>query len=791
MANGNSRRLGAVFDAANATLQFRVYSHNATRIELALYALPRGPETWRTPLQRATGDVWTATLDISNLKRRGLQTPFYYGLRVWGPNWTYDPKWVPGSTAGFVADVDGDGNRFNPNKLLIDPYTLELSHDPAPALICPDPNGCSDEFYGEYWRAIDTGSIAPKSMAVLPDSQTPFGDKPQRRLKDDVIYEVHLRGFTASDPSVPAGERGTYKGAARKARYLKELGVTAIELLPVQEFADEQNDDGDPRGDNYWGYMTLAYFAPNRRYAADKTAGGPTREFREMVAAFHAEGIKVFLDVVYNHTGEGLVRRDLVGNAYSNAACLLSLAGLDNACYYLCENGKPESYLGYGGCGGNLSYGAQVVQNLIVDSLQYWADVQGVDGFRFDLAPILGMVPQAGSWAFDGRAPLLEAIRTTLPARELDAVHGCDLIAEPWGGPDCKRNDFSPEWALWNDSFRDTVKKAENQYGASGDLAISSLSKSIAGSSELIAKKPWNSINYVISHDDCNALSSVFAYDRFCHLMTMEVKTDQLSWSHNGDVERQKKAVRNTFTLLMLSAGVPMFAGGDELFRRIPPHAGDMGCMDLVALDVPAVYLDWSSFAAYQAALAAGDTAGAAALLARDDLAIYDFVRQIIAFRNLHPCLRPEQYFSGATSPVTGLKDISWHAADAGEIQGTGWDQRDFLGYRIDAQLENTTAGSRLGSIYVAYNRSPGGTTIQLPISHPPMAWCRLLDTGSTDPWLMGRRYFDGGNTAMGASYDLQERSILVAIEKPPSLFASQPPAAQPARRSRQAGSSR
>ena len=216
-----------------------------------------------------------------------------------------------------------------------------------------------------------------------------------------------------------------------------------------------------------------------------------------------------------------------------------------------------------------------------------------------------------------------------------------------------------------------------------------------------------------------------------------------------------------------------------------------MGCMDLVALDVPAVYLDWSSFVAYQAALAAGDAAAATALLTGDDLAIYDFVRQIIAFRNLHPCLRPEQYFSGATSPASGLKDISWHAADASEIQGTGRDQRDFLGYRIDAQVENTPAGSRLGSIYVAYNRSQVGTTIQLPISRPPMQWYRLLDTGSTDPRPMGRRYFDGGNTATGATYDLQERSILVAVEKPPSPGAGQPPAAHPARRSRQAGLSR
>lgn len=760
MPGAHARRFGAAVDAASSTVIFRVYSHHATRMEVCFHAAARGPEVFRAPLQR-DGDGWSRTFALHDLQGQGLAMPFYYGYRAWGPNWIFDPQWCPGSTRGFLADVDDAGNRFNPNKLLIDPYTLELSHDPAPALTCQDPNAYSDEFYGEHWRACDTGTIAPKSLVLAPEPHTSFGTKPQRPLKDDVIYEVHLRGFTARDPSIPEAERGTYKGAARKARYLKELGVTAIELLPVQEFADEQNDDGDPRGDNYWGYMTLAFFAPNRRYASDKRPGGPTREFMEMVAAFHAQGIKVFMDVVYNHTGEGFVRRDAHGHLWWKSACLLSFGGLDNASYYQLkrhESGEDShQYETFGGCGANFNYANVAVQDFITDSLQHWSRTLGVDGFRFDLAPILGMRWSGREWVFDAGAPLLEAIMERLPARTRDPS-GCDLIAEPWGGPGCAPSDLPPEWALWNCEYRDVIRSALNKYNAvETDVAIDAISRAVAGSSHTIRKRPWHSINYIASHDDENALSSVFMYNRFCHLMNRQVVDDKRTWCQGGDPERQKKAMRNAFTLLMLSAGVPMFAGGDELFRKVPGYVGDMGCMDLVALDVPEVWLDWSAYHAWQTALVANDVAAMEAALAHDGMSLFDFVRKLITFRNLHPCLRPDHYFTGQTNPATGLKDISWHCVDGSQVCGTGWNQREFLGYRIDAGTE--------GSIYVGFNRSPGALTVQLPPPRPRMAWHRLLDTGSTDAGLIRQRYVDGEKMRLEKSYVLHERSVVVALE--------------------------
>jgi glycogen operon protein len=775
MASSDKNWFGAKFDAIDATVNFHIYSRNADRIELSFFSAARGSETWRTSLRRSDGNVWATSLSIEELKERGLKAPFYYGYRAWGPNWQYDPQWVPGSTAGFRADVDQAGNRFNPNKLLIDPYTPELSHDPSPALTWLDPNAYSDEFYGGDNRATDTGIIAPKSMAVLPGAAASFGIKPQRPLKDDVIYEVHLRGFTVGDPEVPAKERGTYKGAARKARYLKELGVTAVEFLPVHEFADEQNDDGDPRGDNYWGYMTLAFFAPNRRYAADKTAGGPSREFREMVAAFHAEGIKVFLDVVYNHTGEGMLKRLVdTGNPKTRreieeairngnrsrsddnlqddrAACLLSLAGIDNASYYRLR-ADNRRYVSEGGCGGNLNYEAPIVQQLIVDSLKYWAGEMGVDGFRFDLAPVLGMVARNGGLDFDGNCALYRAITDELPARGASSGTGVDLIVEPWV-PGDHLGGFPNAWAEWNRFFRDVVKRAENKYYRGGDcIPINQIAAAIAGSESSLRKKPWNAINYVVSHDDCNAIRNIVSHDRFFHLTEAKVVTDQISWDHCGDVESQRKAVRNAFTLLMVSAGVPMFVGGDELFRDIPSYddSQGLGRMNLVVDDNVLSHLDWSSL----------EDKGS------DGKYLHTFVSRLAAFRAAHPCLQRAEYYTGQHSAISGLKDIAWYTREAREIDGSGWDDTDFLAFRIDAAPNRVGEQDGVVSIYAAYNISDEDLRLALPSNLHGKRFYRLLDTDNTDGWMTAENNFDGGTTLLESSYVLHERSILVAVEK-------------------------
>jgi glycogen operon protein len=431
-------RLGARYDAGGKTVTFRVYSSRATRIEVYLFATPFGEdEKAHFPLTPDAGSqVWSGQAPVVTLVRDGIDGPVYYGYRAWGPNWPFDEHWTKGSDAGLLGDVDADGNRFNPNKLLLDPYATEVSHDPR------NPRNTDGTVYlsGKVDRLRDSGRVAPKGI-VLPPDRTDTGARPERPLKDEIIYEVHLRGLTMQDPCVPEAARGTYRGAALKAAYLKDLGVTAVEFLPVQEFGNEQNDI-DPTsaaGMDYWGYATLGFFAPDRRYAADKSPGGPTREFKEIVRAFHGQGIKVYLDVVYNHTAEGgLWQAD-----DATRALVLSWRGLDNATYYeLATDSRFYYDAGGKGSGGNNGVGPNFnvvrapVRDQILDSLRYWKDVMGVDGFRFDLAPILANRIERNDYAFDpgdAKNVLNRAVKE-LPVRPADGGKGVELIAEPWGG---------------------------------------------------------------------------------------------------------------------------------------------------------------------------------------------------------------------------------------------------------------------------------------------------------------------------------------------------------------------
>ena len=304
--------LGAHWDPTNSFVSFEVGSTRATRILLELFDQPTGAAAIADLPMTSNGNVWSVQVPAAQ-----LPATIYYGYRVWGPNWSYDPTWTPGSDAGWIADVDSAGNRMNPNKLVFDPYAVELSHDPQ----TPTQADGTPYATGAH-RDVDSASIAPKGI-VLADGAADFGTKPARGLVDDIIYEVHVRGFTEADPAAGACA-GTYAGAATRASYLAALGVTAVEFLPIAETQNDRNDvdPASDSGDNYWGYSTLAYFAPDRRYACDRTPGGPTREVRAMVHAFHDVGIKVLLDVVYNHTAEGA------------GSSLYSMRGLDNAGYY-------------------------------------------------------------------------------------------------------------------------------------------------------------------------------------------------------------------------------------------------------------------------------------------------------------------------------------------------------------------------------------------------------------------------------------------------------------------------
>jgi glycogen operon protein len=754
-------KAGAFFDQAAQQLTFQVYSKNAQRIELWIFDKPKDATVITTlALTKNDASLWSVVAKPGKNKIPATTNVFYYGYRAWGPNWIYDEKWRPGSLTGFMTDCD-DGNRFNPNKLLLDPWAREISHDPAPRLSTIDPNEYTHEYYsGENDREIDTAPFAPKSVLVLNSETVPVGIRPKRHIKDDIIYEVNVRGFTAQDTSIPSQYRGTYKGAALKAGYLRDLGVTAVEFLPVHHFASEQNDDNDPRGDNYWGYMTLGFFAPNRRYASDHSPGGPVREFKEMVRAFHEAGIKVFLDVVYNHTGEGLLYRstehdDSREDDYRQdptRACILSFRGLDNATFYTLrtsyiDNGKKlHRYQDNSACGGSFNVTNDIVKDFILDSLSYWANEMGVDGFRFDLAPVLGNRCASDMFEFNAQDPsgLLQRITRELPLRSGTTLEGVDLIAEPWAtgyGQTYQLGNFPDGWSEWNDIYRSALRQFENKLHVI-TTPPHRIANALAGSDQQFwygsgrkEPHPYNSVNYICSHDGYNLrdLFSCTAIDN--------------SWDHAGSREEQRKAVRNVISLLFTSAGVPMFCGGDELFKT-------QDCLhNAVAVDNQTTHLQWDTFNNYQK--------NGSGECFPEDLMIYTFFKGMLSLRNRFSSLRPGNYFTGLDIGGKGIKDITWYRRDGYELTLSDWNNGTFIGMRID-NLQYQVKGD-VGSLFIAYNWNDRFVDVNIPENIKGMQWFRYADTAT---WFEFASNIDEQLTPLAHQYGMHARSVLVLIEK-------------------------
>lgn len=734
--------LGAryVSTSQGTALQFRVRAPRATRLELSIFARPSGEDARLTRLltRESNGEVWSTSVLQTELQAAGIST-VYYGYRAWGPNWPFVAGFTPGSLAGFVVDCDGEGNRFNPNKLLLDPYALEMSHDP----VSPPHNTDGTVFAsGPDHRAKDSARVAPKGIALRASPH--FGLKPERPLKDEIIYEVHVRGFTRNDPTLPIAERGTYKGAASRAAYLAQLGVTAIELLPVQETQNDQNDIAiGTDGDNYWGYMTLNYFAPDRRYAANKTPGGPTREFQDMVRAFHDQGIKVYIDVVYNHTGEG----GLWGGD-PKTANVLSFRGLDNQGYYELTQDR-QFYWDNTGCGGNMNCASQTTRDLIIDSLRHWKDTLGVDGFRFDLAPVLGNAYEVHGFHFDkmdGRNALNRAVRE-LPLRPEQGGEGVDLIAEPWGIGDgtFQLGGFPAGWAEWNAAFRDTFRSDHNQLGFA-QVTPGALATRVAGSSDLYGddgRRPWHSINFLVAHDGFT-LKDLYTYSQKRNGLAWPFgasdggEDNNRSWDQGGDAAAQRQAARTGFALLMLSAGTPMLTGGDEFLRS------QRGNNNAYNLDSEGNWLDWN-----------GSTS---------EERFTDFASRLMRFRKAHVALRPAYFFRGTDADGDGIKDVAWltdqcREADAGYMNDAS---KHFLAWRLDG----SELGDSVHSIYVAYNGWQGRVTATLPAPAPGKRWYRVADTAA---WMepQGNAKEPGQEEPLDvATYDLHPRSVLLLIER-------------------------
>ncbi|MCA9554295.1 MAG: glycogen-debranching protein [Myxococcales bacterium] len=732
----------SVPDSTSTT--FRVYSAHATRIEVWLFAgAGDATPTARHAMTKGAGDVWQVRVN-------GVKAGALYGLRAWGPNWPYDASWAPGASAGFISHVDAAGNRFNPNKLLIDPYAKAITgdvvrvQDPVTGALRYDPSilGGNDEF-----AFIDSAAAMPKSV-VVSDGFSWGGDE---RLgippEQSVAYEVHLRGFTRGDDSLPYALRGTYDGFAERADHLVDLGVTAVELLPVQETQNDANDV-DPvstTGDNYWGYMTLSYFAPDRRYAADQTPGGPTREFKAMVKAFHDAGIKVFIDVVYNHTGEGGVWG--TDNRVMNVQ---SFRGLDNQRYYSLTSDRQYPYDNTG-VGGNFNTYDPAGRAVIIDSLAYFAEHLGVDGFRFDLASVLGNTCTHGCFNFDKLDPntALNQIAFRFPPRPATGGAGVDLIAEPWaiGGNSYQVGGFPAGWAEWNGIYRDTLRKDQNRMGIDavtpGDLATR-----FAGSSDLYqddGRKPYHSVNFMVAHDGFT-LKDLYSCNSKDNLQPWPYgpsdggEDHNNSWDQGGDPAEQRKAARNGMAFLMLSGGVPMITGGDE-------HLRTQYCNNNVYnLDSVANWLDYT--------------------LSPEQQNFHAFAQRMIEFRKAHPALRPAEFYSGNDTNGNVLEQLRWFTPAGVPPDGAYWG--DANNHALAWRYDGTEFGDPASAIYVAYNGWSGMVNFTLPWPGPNKSWFRVTDTcnwaeGPDQVVQPGQEAFIGGEYT---NYGVCGRGLIILIAK-------------------------
>lgn len=579
----------------NGTVTFAVYSKNALNVLLEIYDQATGKDAlydyW---MEKGSDNIWRAQIS-------GLPINCLYAFRVWGPNWLFDSDWTRGnSNKGFVSDMHSTGfHRFNPNKVLHDPYARELSHDTETLqMYAAGHNGGmygtgSAVYGGVPRRNYDTGKWAPKSVFVQDTNTT--GTKPNIPQKDAIIYEAHLRGLTQHPSSsnlqsivsglngfdqvinVPEAYRGTYKGASYMAPYLKAIGINTIELLPVHETLNDNNGyvDGTSLKGNFWGYMTFGFFAPDRRYAYDKTLGGPTAEFKAMVKAFHDAGIEVYLDVVYNHTGEG-------GNwGNIDVTGFTSLGGFDVTEYYhYIPSGVTGSIAGRledgaTGCGNQVNANNPAFKKLVLDSLDYWIDEMGIDGFRFDLAATLGRYANENQpsayWTtvknFDSGHPLITSIANKGASKQVK------MIAEAWDMWGYPVGSFPTPWAEWNGRFRDAARKYLKGDPQGHDEV--SYADAFNGDYNHFNDQggPQKSINLLVAHDGFT-LADLVSYDtkQNSSLTAPFGPSDggsdyNDSWGSGNNQALRRQRLRNFWVFQMFARGTPMIVYGDELAR--------------------------------------------------------------------------------------------------------------------------------------------------------------------------------------------------------------------------------
>jgi isoamylase len=645
-------------------VNFAIFSRNATRVWLELFDRPKDGVPARVveldPARHRTGDVWHVWI-------KGLRVGQFYAYRIAGP---YCPQ---------------AGQRFNKNRLLLDPYATAISdladwdfsraqgYDPAL------PQG--DLSFADQ----DDADAMPKCIFTHEDFDW-RGDRPLRHpWSQTIIYETHVRGFTVH-PSSTVAHPGTYRGLVEKLAYLKDLGVTAIELMPVQEFNRngpiQTNPQTGTRLRDYWGYDPVAFFAPKAAYCSAGGLGQQKLEFMEMVRACHQAGIEVFLDIVFNHTAEGNELGPTIG-----------LRGVDNAIFYMLQEDK-RFYKNYTGVGNTIKANHPVVRDFILDALRYWVVEMRVDGFRFDLASVLDRDPQ-GNLLPD--APLLERIAEDPILRDVR------LIAEAWDAAGAYQvgNFSGRRWAEWNGRYRDDVRRFWR-----GDAGLlGSFASRICGSADLYqrsGKGPESSINFITCHDGFT-LNDLVSYKRKHNAANGEGNRDGAdeNYSANCGVEGEtddpgvealrKRQIKNFLLTLFISRGVPMLLGGDE-FRRTQRGNNNAYCQDNAVS-----WYDWRFLQRHAE--------------------IHRFARGMISFRRGHPLLNQEAFYTDA--------DIRWFSAEGTEPDWLSPDAR---------RLACLIVGQDEPSLYLMFNAGAAAVDFGLPPLLPGTRWHVAVDTSHEAP---------------------------------------------------------
>jgi len=655
-------------------VNFSVFSRNATKVFLELFEKEDSSEPYQTielnPEINKTGDIWHVFV-------QGLKPGALYLYRVDGP---FNPS---------------HGHRFDKDNYLFDPKAKGFTN-------------------GSVFKYMQNGKTPldkyPKNIVIDDNDFDWEDDKPLAiPLNKSIIYETHLKGFTAS-PSSKVEHPGTYLGFTEKIPYLQELGITAVELLPIFQFDQYENSNINPmtgvRMKNYWGYSTIGFFAPNTTYAFDKTPGGAVREFKQMVKALHDAGIEVILDVVFNHTAEG-----------NEHGVSLNFRGFDNSIYYHLVSNHKEYYMNFSGCGNAVNCNHPVVSDFIVECLRYWVLEMHIDGFRFDLASVLTR---------DEKGFLMQNSPLTSRISEDSVLRNTKIIAEPWdcaggyqigGFPGGTNN----RWCEWNDHYRDGIRKfIRGDEGLSTEAATR-----ISGSSDLYAlsgRNPSNSINFLTAHDGFT-LNDLVSYNHKHNEQNGEENRDgsdnNLSYNYgfegnvlNPKIERVRfRQIKNFLTVLMISQGIPMITAGDEV-RRTQNGNNNAYCQDNEIS-----WFNWDDVV--------------------NNTKLFDFTKKLIAMRSHHTVFQRNRFFGGAsTSIFSNPPDISWFNFD-GTIPD--WNKIGrFLAMRLGGRASGIGDSNILGleddDFYIAINMDVHDLTVTIPKPSAnndttPRQWKRLIDT--------------------------------------------------------------